>query len=210
MPFESTMNATDPIRLLFVDDHPVIAAGLAARYADLAGFSVVGTTTTVKEGMALLHDVDVAVVDFQLESTLTPRQVVALAEHCRVVVFSARSDEAAVQQLLTAGASAVVNKAAALSDLDAVLREVAAGRTQPGSGSAGVFPRGSSGPLVQLSNRELEVYRGLVKCQTPKEIAAELAIARSTVYCHIDRIRQKLGVETLQEIVAHGYGESSS
>ena len=50
--------------------------------------------------------------------------------------------------------------------------------------------------------RERDIFLALVRCQTPKEVAASFGLARSTVYCHIDRIRQKLGVETLQELVA--------
>ena len=59
-----------------------------------------------------------------------------------------------------------------------------------------------------LSEREEHVFRALATCATPKEVAASLGIARSTVYCHIERIRQKLGVSTLQEIVALAYSSA--
>ena len=194
------------IRLFFVDDHPVISSGLAARYASMEGFDVVGTATTFRAAMERVHEVDVAVVDVQLDTVLTPRQVTALAERTRVVLFSARAGEPLVQQLLSAGAVAAIDKAAPLQVLDALLRDVHAGRSQ--TAAAGTSSSSSSSSLLQLSAREYEVYQALARCQTPKEIAASLGIARSTVYCHIDRVRQKLGLETLQEIVAHAYSSS--
>jgi len=191
------------IRLLFVDDHPAISSGLAARYEALSGFTVVGTASTLREAMALssASSVDVAVVDVQLDTLLTPRQVTALAERCRVVLYSARTTEPYIRQLLAAGAAAILPKAAPLAELDAALRAV----------QAGEVPATRSSPTQEtselLSVRELQIYRALARCQTPKEVASSLGIARSTVYCHIERIRQKLGVETLQEIVARACGE---
>ncbi len=188
-----------PVRLFFVDDHPVIASGLIGRYGGVAGFAVVGSAASVAEALSAHDDVDIFVVDFQLDTPLSPRQLSQLSARAAVVVFSGRADDAAVQACLGQGAAAVADKGLPLAELDRLLLRVAAGHrdaptltTAPPSSSFG------------LSERELEVYRSLVRCQTPKEVAAELGIAKSTVYCHIDRIRQKLGVETLQEIVAHG------
>ena len=195
-----------PIRLFFVDDHPVIASGLAARYGAAAGFVVVvGVGGAVADALGCAAPFDVVVVDFQLDTPLSPRQVTQLAERAAVVVFSGRSGDDVVQACLGQGAAAVVDKATPLHELDRLLVKVAAGHRQsapsPSAASATTF--------FGLSERELEVYRSLVRCQTPKEVAAELGIAKSTVYCHIDRIRQKLGVETLQEIVAHGVRHQS-
>jgi DNA-binding NarL/FixJ family response regulator len=184
------------IRIFFVDDHPVISDGLAARYRGLEGFEVKGTAATVREALERAVDVDVAVVDVQLADVLSPSEVKALCARMRVVLFSARAGEPLVKQLLAAGASAVLNKAAPLEALEPLLRDVHAGRTVTTTTT-------TTTTALHLSAREYEVYLGLARCQTPKEIAAELGIARSTVYCHIDRVREKLGVSTLQEIVAH-------
>ena len=97
----------------------------------------------------------------------------------------------------------MVDKAAPLGELDAVLRDVFAGR-QPRKTRAAA----PSTAAALLSARELEVYRALAACQTPKEVAATLGVARSTVYCHIENIRRKLGVQTLQEIVARAAADA--
>lgn len=198
---------TNPLRVFFVDDHPVVSAGLALRFATVPGFVVVGTAATFREAIdhVTTHkDVDVAIVDVQLEVALTPRQVQALAEHARVVLFSARSTDPVVQHLLAAGACAALDKATPLATLDAVLRDVC---TRPLNAAAvatitATTTTTTSRHLDLLSPREREIFLALVRCQTPKEVADTFGLARSTVYCHIDRIRQKLGVETLQELVA--------
>lgn len=195
------------IRLLFLDDHPVVAAGLAARYAAASGFEVVATVATFAEAFAVVaqRTTDIAVVDVQLEKLITPRHVAALAEHCRVVLFSARAGDPVVHPLLAAGAVAAVDKAAPLAELDIVLRNVFAGRAMAAAPSR---PPATSAREL-LTTREHAVFCALARCETPKEVAASLGIAASTVYCHIERIRQKLGVQTLQEIVARAYAEHS-
>lgn len=193
------------IRLFFLDDHPVIASGLALRYASLPAFSVVGTAASFREANDLIGvgTVDIVVADIQLQVPLTPRQVTTLAERARVVLFSAHATAPIAQQLLAAGAAAALDKAAPMTVLDGVLRDVHAGiTTKPGTATTTTTGATATTAFDRLSAREYEVYVGLARCQTPKELAADLGIARSTIYCHIDRIRQKLGVETLQELVA--------
>jgi two-component system uhpT operon response regulator UhpA len=165
---------------------------------------VAGTAASFTEAIRIARQrhVDVAVTDIQLGAMLAPRQVAELAERCRVVLFSAHSGDPLAGRLLAAGASAIVDKAASLDELDDVVRAVHAGRTA----------RSSAKPVEHatrelLSERELEVYRALAGCKTPKEVAAALGLARSTVYCHIDSIRRKLGVETLSEIILRASGE---
>lgn len=188
------------IRLLFVDDHPVVSSGLASRYECIAGFQVVGTAATLRDALQLAREADVAVVDIQLDTVLTPRQVSTLCAYCKVVLFSARSTEAGVCRLLEAGASAAVDKSASLLELDAVLRAAHEGTLTTRRES-----RETKRTHEVLTERERAVYRALASCETPKEVAASLGIARSTVYCHMENIRRKLGVQTLQDIVARAY-----
>lgn len=192
------------IHVLLLDDHPVVLSGMAARYASLPEFEVAGTASSFAEAIRLASErpVDVALADVQLGTTLAPRQVAALAERCRVVLFSAHGDDPLARRLLAAGASAIVDKAAPLDELDAIVRDVHAGRRAPADRA----------PVARttrelLSERELHVYRALARCLTPKEVAATLGVARSTVHCHIESIRRKLGVETLHEIIVRASAE---
>lgn len=120
-----------PIRLLFVDNHPVVATGLALRYGATPGFAVVGTTASVVETCRIVGDggVDIVLLDLHLDLTVTPRQVTLLRERARVVLFSAHAGDAIVTRLLAAGAATAVDKATPLPTLDAILRDVSAGWT---------------------------------------------------------------------------------
>lgn len=191
------------IRLLFVDDHPVVAEGLVSRFRSTDGFSVVGSVTTMEQALARTEKIDVALVDVQLEVLTTPAQVAALSDRCRVVLFSARRIDEHVRSLLDAGAACFLDKATPLDQLDETLRQVHAGLKRPQVVQPG-------GVRSKLSAREYEVYRALATCQAPKELAARLGIAASTVYCHLENVKKKLGVHTLQELVAHTFTHRDS
>jgi len=194
------------IRLLFVDDHPAIADGLKARYGGRAGFVVVGAVSNVEAAAGSLAsgDVDVAVVDVQLGQVIGPRDVERLAARAKVVLYTARASDPAMVLLREAGAHAVIDKAAPLEALDDAIRAAFEGRTIEHAPTAL-----ATGVRGLLSEREYEVYRALARCQTPKEVAASLGISRSTTYCHIDNVRRKLGLRSLQEIVAHALGHAA-
>ncbi len=191
------------IRLLFVDDHPVVTAGLVSRFRAVEGFSVEAAVTTMEQALPLAANVDVALVDVQLEVLTTAAQVKALSERCRVVLFSARRQDEHVRSLLDAGATCFLDKATPLDELDETLRQVHAGQKRP----AIVQP---DGVRSKVSAREYEVYRALATCHAPKEVAAQLGIAASTVYCHLENLKKKLGVRTVQELVAHAFTHRDS
>ena len=184
------------LRILFVDDHPIVAEGLVRRF-ERPGFSVVGAVPSVDEALRLVSTqrVDVVVLDVQLERLITPAHVAALAQHSRVVLFSSRRVDQHVRALLEAGASCFVDKTARLDELDQTLRAAAAGKPPRVQQPAGV--------RALLSEREYQVYRALVGSPTPKELAAQLGIAASTVYCHLENLRKKLKVRSVPELVAH-------
>lgn len=188
------------IRLLLVDDHPIVGAGLAARYRQLDQFLVVATVDSIEAALveAARGEADVGVLDVYLTSPITPRDVRALCPHLRVVLFSGHATDPYVSSLLAAGAFAAVDKSGPLSQLDAAITEAFAAPL-PKVGE----PASALGGDQQLTAREYEVYQALARCLTPKEIAAALSIAQSTVYCHVENIRRKLGLRTAQEIGAH-------
>ena len=191
------------IRLLLIDDHPIVGAGLAQRYRQLDPFSVVAMVDSIEAGLteAARGKADVAVLDVYLTSPITPRDVRALCAHVRVVLFSGHAGDPYVSSLLSAGAFAANDKSGPLGHLDAAITKAFAAPLPVLSGE----PAGDQ----SLTAREHEVYQALARCLTPKEIAATLSIAQSTVYCHVENIRRKLGLRTAQEIGAHGRNRAS-
>lgn len=185
------------LRLFFVDDHPIVADGLMQRFAR-PGFTVVGSAPSVELALKQLAraKVDVVVLDVQLERLITPDDVRALTAHAKVVLFSSRRIDEHVRALLDAGAACFLDKVAPLSTLDETLFAV-------GRGEAAPAHQQPVGVRALVSEREYEVYRALLVAPTPKEVAAHLGIAASTVYCHLDNLRKKLKVQSVPELVAH-------
>jgi DNA-binding NarL/FixJ family response regulator len=184
------------IKLLFVDDHPVVTEGLVARFASIPGFEVVGAVASLEAALTQVtrQKVDLALVDVQLKVPTTPSGLRPLCERCGVVLFSARAIDGHVRSLLAAGAVAFADKALPLDELDVLLRRVHAGeRLQPPA----------SGAPSPLSAREEEVYRALAAGSSPKEVAGQLGLATSTVYCHLENVKKKLGLRSLQALVVH-------
>ena len=193
------------ISLLFVDDHPIVTAGLISRFRAVPGIQVAGAVTRLADALTFSKTtpVDIALVDVQLEVLATPAEVATLSKQCRVVLFSARKPDDYVRSLLAAGAACFLEKAVPLEELDRVLARVHAGEVAS-------LPAGdSTGVRAKLSSREYEVYVALAGGQAPKEVASQLGIAASTVYCHIENVRKKLGLRSVRELVTNAHGSDS-
>jgi DNA-binding NarL/FixJ family response regulator len=183
------------IRLLFVDDHPVVTEGLVARFGSVEGFEAVGAVATLEAALevATSRPVDLVLLDVQLKVPTTAARLRPLCERCRVVLFSARHPDAQVRSLLAAGAVAFADKALPLDELDRLLRRVHVGErpaTPPHQPSV-------------LSAREEQVFQALATGASPKEVAGQLGLATSTVYCHLENVKKKLGLHSLQALVVH-------
>jgi len=183
------------IRLLFVDDHPVVTEGLVSRFSSVEGFEAVGAVASLEAALEVVARtaVDLVLLDVQLKVPTTAARLRPLCERCRVVLFSARHPDAQVRSLLAAGALAFADKALPLDELDHLLRRIHAGE-RPAT------------PLRQqstLSAREEQVFRALATGASPKEVAAQLELATSTVYCHLENVKKKLGLHSLQALVVH-------
>ena len=183
--------------LFLVDDHPAIREGLAS-FLKREGFTIAGSVSTIEKALAITAPVDLFVLDYDLRVPIKAKQVGLLQQKAPCVVYSAVAHERGPKVL---GADALVDKNQPLPRLVQTLRGMLSGeRPNLNWSNLCTEPMG----LAALSEREREVFDRLCLCETPKEIAAQLDIARSTTYCHIDKIRHKLGAETLQEMVAIG------
>lgn len=185
------------IRVFITDDHPVVRDGLVARFSGHPDFEVAGTATTLEETLreAPTSGCDVVILDVQLSKVLTVEGVRSLGEQdVSIVLYTSRRYDGGMATLAAVGARGFVHKADALEVLDDALRIVAQGGL--------VLPEvaTSDDREAWLTTREREVFALLARCRTPKEVAAELGLAPSTTYKHIDRVRRKLGLATLAEV----------
>lgn len=191
------------IRVFIVDDHPVVARGVAAHVAAEPGICVVGSAF---DGVELLAAVtasaaDVVVLDLQLPGVNGFELVAQLsAAGVAVVLFSLYGEGAMAREALAMGARWAVAKAAPLSTLTDAIRAVAAGER--------LVLEDQADALAGLSRRERQIFDRIVAGDPLKVIAADLGLSTGTVHTYAHRVRGKLGVETVPDLVryAHRHG----
>lgn len=198
------------IKVLVVDDHPVVRDGLGALLETQPDIEVVGEAGDGPEAVALASALqpDVILIDMNLptmdgaEATLRIRSG---SPSSKVLIFSACSCSDFVYEALKAGASGYIVKGAPRQEILQSVRVVAAGGTmwQPQQLALLVNrPDTHAPPYGSLTDREQEVLHLVVQGLRNKEIADALGIAERTVKFHTNLIFQKLGVTSRSEAVA--------
>jgi DNA-binding NarL/FixJ family response regulator len=198
------------IRVLIVEDHQVVADGLAALLNDQPDITVVGKSTSVAESVAQAQELspDVAVVDFRL-SDGTGADAASGIRQVRPdtkLIFLTREDSDAVRfAALEAGASAFIHKSRAASEVVEAVRVVAGGGSLITPRTIATLldkRRSMTTQLESLTSREKEVLRLMAEGMSSRNIARRLGISYTTVRTHIRSLGSKLDVHSkLQAIV---------
>jgi len=203
-----------PIRVALCDDHTMVRSGLHLILAEETGIEVIGEAGTAEEAVELAGRArpDVLVMDLSLPSAsgiTATGQVRQASPGTLVLVLTAHNEVVYLRRAFAAGASGYLLKEAADIDLVQAVRTVASGRqyVHPTLGAAalhmGADADRPAGPGGQLSERELEVLRGIARGHTNAEIAAALHVSVRTIETHRTHIQQKLGARTRAELVKH-------
>lgn len=208
--------ADERIRVLLVDDHPVVRQGLRSYLESFGDIVVTGSAASGEEALTLLESClpDVAVVDLLMPGGMdgfqTLRRVRGLSPHTQVVVLSGYSDDARVLAALRAGASGYVRKEAEPEVLLAAVRAAARGQSTLDPALAHTvlqeLARGSSttGPDA-LTAREQEVLRQLALGRTNREIAEALIVGEETVKTHVGNILAKLHLAHRTQAIIYAF-----
>ena len=203
------MNEGQPIRILIVEDHQVVADGLSALLNDQPDMSVVGAAGSVADAVLRASETkpDVAVVDFRLtdgtgaDAGIGIRQIHPDTK----LIFLTREDSDAVRfAALEAGASAFIHKSRAANEVVDAVRVVAGGGTliTPRTIATLLHKRRSMDTqLESLTQREKEVLRLMAEGMSSREIAKRLGISYTTVRTHIRSLGAKLGVHSKLEAI---------
>jgi DNA-binding NarL/FixJ family response regulator len=197
-----------PIRVVVVDDHPVVREGTAALLASQPGLVVVGTAGSLEEARRLLAvtDADVVLLDIRLgnETGLNLLQAEAGSGQGRpraaIVVLTAYDYPQYAEAALRLGAAGFVLKTAPMTELLDAIRRAAAGGL-----AFGVRPK--PGDRARLSRRELDVVRLVVEGRSNDEIGAALAIGAKTVETHLARIFERFGIASRTELATRALRE---
>ncbi len=197
----------DTIRILLVDDHPMVREGLRARLSSVAHLQVVGEAGDAAEAMRLIEaDVpDLVLQDVGLKEgngiDLVQAMLARWPGLC-ILMFSMYDNPEYVQRALQAGARGYVLKDAPASEIVAAIDAVVGGGAflSPGV-SRKLFRQPSSRPL--LSPRESQILSALGRGESSKQIAKVLDLSVRTVETHRQSIKRKLGLEGQAELIKY-------
>ena len=201
------------IRVLLVDDHAVVRAGLRALLEREPGIVAVDEASNADEAVFRMieHKPDVLLIDVTMPGTSGIDAIPKLREasaDTKVLVLSMHDDPGYVRDAFAAGASGYVLKEAADTEVVSAIREVAAGGSyvHPALGARMVAAEAKEQAEAKadpLSEREHEVLRLLALGHTNQEIAKSLYISVRTAETHRAHIMQKLGFSSRAELVRY-------
>ena len=194
-------------RILIVDDHDLLRAGLRSRLESEPGMAVVGEADTSERAVSQARKLQ---PDLVLLDLLLPRkggydtipELLAVAPEARILVVSSQAAPSSVRRALSAGAAGYLPKRSSDRELVTAIRAVAegGGYVEPELGARLVTPNGSPA-LEPLSERERDVLHMLALGHTNQEVGKKLFISVRTVDTHRAHIMQKLDLETRADLV---------
>jgi two-component system NarL family response regulator len=194
-----------PIRVLVVDDHPMIRAGLTATIDPEPDMTVVASASTGREGLEQYrqHQPDVMLIDLKMPEmggVEAIRTIRAEFPSAKIIVVSTYQGDEDIFRALEAGAVTYLLKDMLAEKMVGIIREVAGGgRPIPPEVAQRLTDRMFQ---AALTTREVEVLRLVARGMRNKEIAADLKISDETVQGHVKNILAKLSVHDRTEAVA--------
>ena len=199
---------SNSIRILVVDDHPIVRDGLVAILSTQPDFEVVGEAGNGEEALAQIaeHKPDVMLLDLEmpvLDGVATLKQLQSDGVDVRTIVFTVFDTDERIVSAMQAGAKGYILKGAPRDEVFKAVHVVH-------EGGSLLEPLVASKLLNRLSNpdpdaltpREGEVLQLLATGQLNKEIADQLSISERTVKFHVSAILSKLGAGNRTEAVA--------
>jgi len=201
---QAGMKEAAKIRVLIVDDHPIMRIGIAAIVEASPDMTTVAQAGSGEEAIELFekHLPDITLMDLRLpgiSGVEAIRAVMARHPNAKFVVLTTYEGDEDIHQALQAGARSYIIKGMPHDALLSALRRVHAGkRFLPPPVSRTLSTRI---PNCDLSAREREVLELIVRGRSNKEIAADLGITESTVKCHVSVILMRLNVDDRTQAV---------
>ena len=205
----------DLIRVMLVDDHAVVRAGLKAVLGTAKDIDVVGEARNGKEAVALAERLrpDVVVMDLsmdEMDGTTATRNMAAAGIPAKVLILTMHTEDEHLVPALEAGASGYLVKSAADRDLVSAVRTVANGDPYLQAGAARALAKeikrreqaaSERSQFEELSKREQEILKLVASGYSAPEIGGQLHISPKTVDTYKQRINEKLGLHHRSDYV---------
>ena len=213
----------NPIRVLLVDDHLLVRAGLRTLLEQMPGTGVVGEASNGREALDLIkaNPPDVVLMDItmaEMNGLVATAQITHDFPHVRILMLSMHATKEYVTQALQAGASGYLLKDAAPTELELAIRSVMRGekylspavsthviadylqRASGGTTNRAATERSSITPLTL---RQREILQLIAEGNTTKEIAAKLTLSVKTVETHRTQLMERLDIHDIAGLVRY-------
>ncbi|MDH6130887.1 DNA-binding NarL/FixJ family response regulator [Kitasatospora sp. MAA4] len=200
------------IRVLLVDDHPVVRRGLRAMVDDLPELEAVGEAADGAQALRLLEELetrpDVVLMDLQMGTGMhgveATRRITALPDPPAVLILTTYSTDADILAAVEAGATGYLLKDALPEDVVAAVQAAARGETVLAPPVAARLLGRVRAGRPTLSPREGQILRLLAEGLANRQISKRLFISEATVKTHLVHIYDKLGVDSRTAAIAAG------
>jgi DNA-binding NarL/FixJ family response regulator len=194
-----------PIRVLTVDDHPLLREGIAAIINSQPDMSLVAEAASSSEAVQQYreHRPDVTLMDLRLPDASGIDAMIAIRAEfadARIIMLTTFEGDVEIQRALEAGARGYMLKSMPPRELVEVIRQVHAGKKRVPSEVASSLAEHLSDE--SLTTREIDVLRHVAGGNRNRDIAEQLYISEETVKVHVKHIMEKLGASDRTQAVA--------